>query len=114
MQSAGEASVLDLQAAVLHHRQPRFPGPSGGVGGFSNASHYSNLDVDNLHFDNRFNPDLAARTAAYQEVQRIVAVDIPVIPLAIRGLPGAIHPAITGVAFTADPHLRSYLLRLAG
>ena len=91
-----------------------FPGPSGGVGGFSNASHYSNLDVDNLHFDNRFNPDLAARTAAYQEVQRIVAVDIPVIPLAIRGLPGAIHPAITGVAFTADPHLRSYLLRMAG
>ena len=90
-----------------------FPGPVG-VGGFSNATHYSSIAVDTLHFENRFNPDLSARVEAYREVQRIVAVDIPIIPLAVRGFPGAVHPAITGVAFTADPHLRSYLLRPAG
>ena len=89
-----------------------FPGPVG-VGGFSNATHYSSIAVDTLHFENRFNPDLSARVEAYREVQRIVAVDIPIIPLAVRGFPGAVHPAITGVAFTADPHLRSYLLRPA-
>ena len=90
-----------------------FPGPVG-VGGFSNATHYSNIAVDTLHFENRYNPDLEARTEAYREVQRIVAVDIPIVPIAVRGYPGAIHPTITGVTFTADPHLRSYLLRLAG
>ena len=90
-----------------------FPGPVG-VGGFSNASHYSNIEVDKLHFENRFNPDLEARAEAYREAQRIGARDLPIIPLAVRGFPGAVHPAITGVSFTADPHLRSYLLRLAG
>ena len=90
-----------------------FPGPVG-VGGFSNATHYSNIEIDTLHFENRFNPDLAARAEAYREVQRIAADDLPIIPLAVRGLPGAVHPAVSGVAFTADPHLRSYLLRLAG
>ena len=90
-----------------------FPGPVG-VGGFSNATHYSNIEIDTLHFENRFNPDLDARAEAYREVQRIAAGDLPIIPLAVRGLPGAVHPAVSGVAFTADPHLRSYLLRLAG
>ena len=90
-----------------------FPGPVG-VGGFSNASHYSNIEVDTLHFENRFNPDIEARAEAYREVQRIGARDLPIIPLAVRGFPGAVHPAITGVSFTADPHLRSYLLRPAG
>ncbi len=90
-----------------------FPGPVG-VGGFSNATHYSNIEIDTLHFENRFNPDLAARAEAYREVQRIAANDLPIIPLAVRGLPGAVHPAVSGVAFTADPHLRSYLLRLTG
>ena len=90
-----------------------FPGPVG-VGGFSNATHYSNIEIDTLHFENRFNPDLDARAEAYREVQRIAADDLPIIPLAVRGLPGVVHPAVSGVAFTADPHLRSYLLRLAG
>ena len=90
-----------------------FPGPVG-VGGFSNASHYSNIELDKLHFENRYNPDLEARADAYREAQRIGANDLPMIPLAVRGFPGAVHPAITGVSFTADPHLRSYLLRLAG
>ena len=89
-----------------------FPGPVG-VGGFSNATHYSNVAIDTLHFENRFNPDLAARAEAYREVQRLAAADLPIIPLVVRGFPGAVHPSITGVAFTADPHLRSYLLRLA-
>jgi peptide/nickel transport system substrate-binding protein len=90
-----------------------FPGPVG-VGGFSNATHYSNIEIDKLHFENRYNPDLAARAEAYRQAQRIGAGDLPMIPFAVRGLPGAVHPRISGVAFTADPHLRSYLLRLAG
>lgn len=90
-----------------------FPGPVG-VGGFSNATYYSNIEIDKLHFENRFNPDLAARADAYRQVQTIAAADLPMIPVAVRGLPAAVHPAISGVAFTADPHLRSYLLRLAG
>ncbi|MDE0376336.1 MAG: ABC transporter substrate-binding protein [bacterium] len=90
-----------------------FPGPVG-VGGFSNTTHYSNIEIDTLHFENRFNPDLAARADAYREVQRLAAANVPIIPMTVRGLPGAVHPAVVGVAFTADPHLRSYLLRLAG
>ena len=90
-----------------------FPGPRG-VGGFSNATHYSNDEVDRLHFENRFNPDLNARAEAYREVQRITAIDLPIIPILVRGLPGAIHPTIEGVTFTADPHLRSYMLRFVG
>ncbi|MDE0170802.1 MAG: ABC transporter substrate-binding protein [bacterium] len=90
-----------------------FPGPVG-VGGFSNASHYSNVELDTLHFENRFNPDFEARAEAYRETQRIGARDLPLIPLAVRGFPGAVHPAVTGVAFTADPHLRQYLLRPTG
>lgn len=90
-----------------------FPGPVG-VGGFSNAAHYSNIEIDKLHFENRFNPDFEARAEAYREAQRIAARDLPMIMLAVRGFPGAVHPEITGVAFTADPHLRQYLLRPAG
>ena len=82
-------------------------------GGFANNSHYANERVDALHFDNRFNPDLAARAAAYREIQTIAANDVPLLPLAVRGWPGAVHPDVTGVAFTADPHLRAYLLRPA-
>ena len=84
------------------------------MGGFSNASHYSNIEIDKLHFENRFNPDFEARAEAYREAQRIAARDLPMIMLAVRGFPGAVHPEITGVAFTADPHLRQYLLRPAG
>lgn len=90
-----------------------FPGPVG-VGGFSNATHYSNIEIDTLHFENRYNPDLAARADAYRQAQTIAAGDLPIIPVAVRGLPGAVHPRVSGVAFTADPHLRSYLLRLTG
>ena len=47
-----------------------FPGPVG-VGGFSNASHYSNIAVDTLHFEHRFNPDLDTRAEAYRGAQRL-------------------------------------------
>jgi peptide/nickel transport system substrate-binding protein len=82
-------------------------------GGFANATRYCNEEVDQLHFENRFNPDIEARSAAYEMIQEIVAEDVPLIPLAVAGLPVAIHPDITGMAFTADPHLRPYLLRKA-
>ena len=49
-----------------------FPGPVG-VGGFSNASHYSNIAVDTLHFEHRFNPDLDTRAEAYRGAQRLAA-----------------------------------------
>ena len=83
-------------------------------GGWANVTHYANPVVDALHFDNRFNPDLEARAAAYREVQEITSADVVLLPLVIRGYPGAVHPDVTGVSFTSDPHLRAYLLRLAG
>jgi hypothetical protein len=81
--------------------------------GFSNATHYGREDLDKLHLENRFNPDLDARTEAYVTIQEEVAVDAPFVPVVVKGRPGAVHPAVSGVAFTADPHLRTYLLHPA-
>jgi peptide/nickel transport system substrate-binding protein len=81
--------------------------------GFSNATHYGREDLDAMHLENRFNPNLDERTAAYVTIQEEVAQDAPFIPVAVKGRPGAVHPAVSGVAFTADPHLRTYLLHPA-
>lgn len=80
--------------------------------GFNNATHYGREDLDQLHLENEFNSNLEERTQAYQLIQRESAEDVPLIPLAVRGHPVAVHPDITGVAFTADPHLRVHLIRL--
>lgn len=46
-----------------------------------NIASYKNTDVDNLLSDARTNPDVNARWYDYREVQRIVADEVPAIPL---------------------------------
>ncbi len=83
------------------------------TGGFSNTTGYGREDLDQLHAQFQYSDDEGARTDAYVTIQEEAAADAPLVPLAVKGAPAAVHPDITGVAFTADPHLRSYLLRKA-
>lgn len=82
-------------------------------GGTSNATRYARDDLDQLYLDNRFEPDVAVRLEAFTIVQDTAAEDAPLIPLVVRGKPIAVHPSISGVAFTADPHIRVRYLHLA-
>ncbi|MFC0534095.1 ABC transporter substrate-binding protein [Phytohabitans kaempferiae] len=80
------------------------------TGGSSNWTHYSNATVDSLHAEHRFDPDAAARAAAYQQVQETIAADVPTIPLAITGRTVALNPALTAMSFTNDSHTRFWTL----
>lgn len=46
-----------------------------------NIAGYKNTDVDNLLSDTRTNPDVNARWHDYREAQRIIADEVPAIPL---------------------------------
>lgn len=79
--------------------------------GSSNWSHYVNTEVDELHAGFRFSPDADARAEAYEQVQDIIATEVPTVPLAVTGRTVALNPRLTGVSFTADPHTRFWTLR---
>ena len=81
-------------------------------GGVSNASRYKNTTVDELQDTFRFSSDAKARARAYEKVQGIVAVDVPLIPVVVTGRNAAVHPRISGVSFTADPHNRFWTMYL--
>jgi ABC-type transport system substrate-binding protein len=81
-------------------------------GGPSNASHYKNATVDQLQDTFRFSSDTNARARAYEKIQGIVAVDVPLIPIVVTGRNAAVHPRISGVSFTADPHNRFWTMYL--
>ncbi len=81
-------------------------------GGASNASWYKNPAVDELHDGLRFSSDVKARAQAYEKIQRIVAVDAPLIPVVVTGRNAAVYPGISGVSFTADPHNRFWTMFL--
>jgi peptide/nickel transport system substrate-binding protein len=81
--------------------------------GVSNASRYKNPVVDKLHSDFRFSSDAKARAQAYEKIQGIVAIDVPLLPLVVTGRNAVVHPRITGVSFTADPHNRFWTMYLS-
>jgi peptide/nickel transport system substrate-binding protein len=63
----------DFFSSVFHSKMV----PPNGA----NRGHYSNPRVDELIEMSRREPDLEKRKAAYQEIQRIVAEDLPYISL---------------------------------
>jgi len=86
----------DFFSSVFHSKM--IP-PNG-----ANRGHYSNPRVDDLIDASRREPDLEKRKAAYQEIQRIVAADLPYISLFYMDNVAVYNKRIDGVHLspTAD------------
>lgn len=71
-----------------------------GTGGGVNFWFYSNADVDTLLADGAKATDQPTRQAKYYAVQRQLAKDLPIIPLAGVKIPRVYHDNVTGLYFT--------------
>jgi peptide/nickel transport system substrate-binding protein len=66
------------------------------------ANAYSNRQVDQLIATEKASTDQAEREAAFEEIQRIAAEDVPIVPIWQGDQVAAIRDGITGVADTFD------------
>jgi peptide/nickel transport system substrate-binding protein len=66
------------------------------------ANNYSNRTVDQLIATEKASTDQAEREAAFEEIQRIAAEDVPIVPIWQGDQVAAIRDGITGVADTFD------------
>lgn len=112
-ETSGQSGML-LQQGVIWLDDPD---PNTDVfvktGGFGNPTGWGDPRVDELHAEFRFSTDEAARNAAYEEIQEIVAEAVPYIPIVVTGVNVAAAPGLDGVSFTSDPHTRFWTIRAA-
>src|SRR5579875_2155414 len=74
------------------------------------GSHYNNTQVNQLLFQARGLTDINQRTSIYQNVQNILANDVPFIPLIQGQLSIVVAKGITGVVLGPDMLLRYWLI----
>ncbi len=74
----------------------------GTTTGFLNNG-YSNKRVDKLIADERASTDPAARVGMFEEIQRIVAEEVPIVPVWQGAFVVAVREGVTGVEQTLDP-----------
>ena len=67
------------------------------------ANGYSNREVDDLIATEKASTDQAERVAAFEEIQRIAAEDVPIVPIWQGAQVAAVREGITGVDETFDP-----------
>jgi dipeptide transport system substrate-binding protein len=80
-----------------------FLGPNlscAAVDGGSNKPRWCNTRFDQLLADGRASTDVARRSAAYREAQKLIAEQVPLIPIGHRMRPVGLAAMVQGVAFT--------------
>jgi peptide/nickel transport system substrate-binding protein len=71
-------------------------------GGFTNNG-YDNKEVQDLLAQQKASTDPAERVALFEEIQRLVAPDVPVVPIFQAKQVAAVREGISGVEETFDP-----------
>ena len=84
------------------------------AGGINNYSLWSSPMVDSLNNEYSLEPTSAARTAAYEKAQRIIAAAAPVIPIVDTGTVTVVAKGMTGVSFSPGGSGRYWMLRQVG
>ncbi|MET0801871.1 MAG: ABC transporter substrate-binding protein [Actinomycetota bacterium] len=108
-----EAAVTDQYPAFQLGWFPDYPDADNYVFTFYSKDtylndHYSNPKVEKLLAKERASTDQAEREAAFEEIQRIGAEDVPLIPVWQATQLAAVQEGITGVEETLDV---SYIFR---
>lgn len=83
-------------------------------GGINNYALYSSPAVNAINTKWASQPGSAARTAAYQKAQTIIANDVPYIPIAYTGSVTVVAKGITGVSFSPGGSSRFWTLHPTG
>jgi len=71
---------------------------------------YSNEEVDRLHEENMYEPDIKKRNAAYGRIQEIIAADAPEIWCYLNSWIMPMHKRVKGYVYYADEQLRPFEL----
>jgi peptide/nickel transport system substrate-binding protein len=69
---------------------------------------YSNEEVDKLHEENMYEPDMQKRNAAYGRIQEIIAEEAPMIWCYLNSWIMPMHKRLKGYVYYADEQLRSF------
>jgi peptide/nickel transport system substrate-binding protein len=83
-------------------------------GGINNYPLWSSPEVDKINAQYAKQNTSAARTAAYQQAQKIIAAAAPLIPIASTGTVTVVASGIQGVSFSAGGSGRFFTLHPAG
>lgn len=67
------------------------------------SNHYSNADVDGLLADEKASTDQEERNGFFEEIQRITAEEVPIVPIWQGKQVAAVREGITGAEETLDP-----------
>lgn len=98
--------VIDPDILRLAYHSASIPTEENGWGG-GNRGRYRNAELDRILLEARRRSDVGERRALYQEAQRIVARDLPTLPLLHEESIGVIHRAVEGVRVDPQGSLRS-------
>jgi peptide/nickel transport system substrate-binding protein len=104
-----EAAFTDQYPAYQLGWFPDFPDPDnytapfyGSETGFLN-NHYENAQIDRLIQQEREQTQAVPRQRAFEQIQRIAAEEVPIIPIWQGKQVAAVRDGITGVQRTFDP-----------
>jgi ABC-type transport system substrate-binding protein len=111
---SGQQELFRLGWIPAYPTADAFLGPLFLTGGSDNVTGFSSPDVDNLVKAARLEPDEAKRTAAYQQAEKLIMDQVPVLPIAQFQTHAVVADRVEGLQLSAYGTFDATQVRLKG